>query len=154
MINARSETVATKPAYRHPFKNRRCLIPADGFYQWKKTNAGERPYFITRPDGEPFAFAGLWDRWTNRKNGEGIDSATILTTKANEFMKPLHDRMPLILEAQDYDQWLDVRANDTAAMRDLLRPYQGNDLIAFPVSAVVNSLRNESSQCVEPLTKR
>jgi putative SOS response-associated peptidase YedK len=145
MINARSESAADKPSFRTPFKNRRCLIPADGFYEWKKLEGRKQPFYITRRDSEPFAFAGLWDQWANRDDGEVIESTTILTTEASEWMKLLQDRMPVILDPKDYGRWLDIRANEPAAVQDL----QGDELVVFTVSSVVNTPRNDSPKCVE-----
>jgi putative SOS response-associated peptidase YedK len=133
-INARAETAAEKPTFRSAFKKRRCLIPADGFYEWQRTKAGKRPYFIRLRDGEPFAFAGLW---------EGETSA-ILTTAANDLMRPIHDRMPVILASEDYERWL---AEPDASV---LRPYAADAMMAYPVSTYVNNAKQEGSECIEP----
>jgi putative SOS response-associated peptidase YedK len=151
LINARAETAATKPSFRSAFKRRRCLIPADGFYEWQKVGTGKQPHFITMQDGKPFAFGGLWEHWQNREDGEVIESATILTTEANDLMRPLHDRMPVILEPKDYGRWLDLQATDSGELQALLVPYGGDDLTAFLVGTLVNNPRNESPRCVEPL---
>ena len=146
MINARAETVAEKPAYRAAFKRRRCLIPADGFYEWTKTDTGKQPYVIRHEDGHPMTFAGLWE-----ENEElGVRSCTILTTAANDYMKPLHHRMPVLLNQDQYELWLDHDAprQDVDA---LMGPYQGDDLVAYPVSRDVNSPRNDAPQNLDPI---
>jgi putative SOS response-associated peptidase YedK len=150
MINARAESTAQKPAFRSPYRRRRCLIPADGFYEWQKLN--KQPFFIGRRDGKPFAFAGLWDHWD--KSGEPIDSFTILTTDANELMRPLHDRMPVILASSTYDRWLDPNVQDTALLQELLKPYPSDELTAHPVSTLVNSPKNETPACAVPLPQK
>jgi putative SOS response-associated peptidase YedK len=149
LINARSETAPTKPAFRHTFRKRRCLIAASGFYEWQKTGAQKQPYYIRTRDGRPFAFAGLWESW---KRGENpVESCTILTTEANDLMRPLHGRMPVILGVKDYDRWLDPAVQDPKDLAPLLVPYHGRDLAAYPVSTRVNSPRNDDARCVEPI---
>lgn len=149
LINARAETVAEKPAFRAAFKRRRCLIPADGFYEWKQLDAKKKqPYYITRPDGGPFAFAGLWEHWTP-PDGSEVESCTIVTTEANEQMEELHDRMPVILDPDNYDRWLNPGVEDRDELVPLLRPDAGA-LRLTPVSTLVNSPRNESAQCIAP----
>jgi putative SOS response-associated peptidase YedK len=149
LINAHSETAPTKPAFRSAFRKRRCLIAASGFYEWQKTGAKKQPYYIRTRDGRPFAFAGLWESW---KRGENpVESCTILTTAANDLMRPLHDRMPVILDVKDYDRWLDPAAQDPKDLAPLLVPYHGGDLAAYPVSTQVNSPRNDDARCVEPI---
>ena len=151
MINARSETVADKPAYRNAFRKRRCLIPADGFYEWQKakqTGGKKQPYFIHMADGQPFAFAGLWESWD--KGGELIESCTILTTQANDLMRPLHDRMPVILDVKNYERWLDPAQQDPKKLEPLLVPYRSEEMAAYPVSTLVNSPRNDDGRCIEP----
>jgi putative SOS response-associated peptidase YedK len=145
MINARSETAPEKPSFRSAFKRRRCLIPADGFYEWKREEGGKQPFYIHMNDGRPFAFAGLWEDWND---GE-IRSCTILTTSANGLVGEVHERMPVILPAGDRDAWLDPEA-ETQELVSLLRPYPGDDLETFPVSRFVNSPRNNDERCVEP----
>lgn len=153
LINARSESVAEKPAFRAAFKRRRCLIPADGFYEWKKLDAKtKQPYHITLPDGGPFAFAGLWEHWTAPDGGE-VESCTIVTTEANEQMEELHDRMPVILSRENYDQWLNPGIQDREALEPLLRSC-GDELRFTAVSTVVNSPRNESAECIAPATRQ
>lgn len=148
MINARSETLATKPAFREAFQQRRCLIPADGFFEWQKQGAKKQPYLIARPDGGLFAFAGLWESWG--RDGLRIESCTIITTTANQVLEPLHDRMPVILPPQDYERWLDPERTNPADLVELLRPCPNDWLVTRPVSSKVNRAGLDSSACVEP----
>lgn len=149
MINARSDTAATKPAFRSAFRQRRCLIPADGFYEWQAEGRIKQPYFIHRRDDEPFAFAGLWESW-HRDGQEPIESCTILTTDANPTLSQLHDRMPVILPEEEYDRWLDPQLREPSLIQPLLAPWAGDDLMLTPVSTLVNSPRNDSPACLEP----
>ena len=149
LINARAETVASRPAFRLAFKERRCLVLADGFYEWHTEGARKQPYHIRLRDGRPFAFAGLWEHWEGEE--AAIDSCTLLTTTPNEVMRPLHDRMPVIVSVAEYDQWLDCRGQDTEHLHEMLRPYPGEDLIAYPVSKRVNNPANETPECLAPL---
>lgn len=149
LINARSETVAEKPSFRTAFKRRRCLIPADGFFEWKKEVKHKQPYLIGVEQDGPFAFAGLWEDW--ERDGEVIESCTILTTTANDLMRPLHERMPVILTAKDYDLWLDPSVQDAAAVLPLLQPYPAGEMFAYPVSTWVNDPKHEDPRCVERL---
>jgi putative SOS response-associated peptidase YedK len=150
LINARGETVATKPSFRSAFKHRRCLVVADGFYEWKKVGKAKQPYHIHLTNNSPFAFAGLWEYWESAE-GESVESCTIVTTTANDVMKPLHDRMPVILGPAHYDRWLDPQHYDREALQTLLVPYPKKGLTAVPVSTFVNRPRNEGPKCVEPL---
>lgn len=149
-INARAEEAATKPAYREALRRRRCLVPADAFYEWQKTGAKTRqPFAIAMKSGEPYAFAGLWERW-QPKDGEALESFTILTTGANELMKQIHDRMPIILEPKDYDRWLE--AGDPARPpQDLLRPLAAEKMQAWPVSARVGNVRSDDAELLNPV---
>jgi putative SOS response-associated peptidase YedK len=147
MINARSETVAEKPSFKKAFKQRRCLIPADGFYEWRKENGGKQPYYIRTQSGRPFAFAGLWESWS--RNGEGIQSCTILTTGANDFLQEIHHRMPVILPPEVYDLWLDPGIREPDQLLPLLAQYPGEDMEAYPVSRRVNSPSNNEPGCIE-----
>lgn len=150
LINARADTIATKPSFRTAFKRRRCLIPADGFYEWKKGEGKtKQPFYIRLKKDYPFAFAGLWEHWEGPDNST-IDSCTIMTTDANETLRPLHDRMPVILHEEDYDRWLDPKTDPTQ-LGELLKPYPPEEMTAFPISTFVNNARNESAQCIEPL---
>jgi len=145
MINARSETAPEKPSFRSAFRRRRCLIPADGFYEWKRESGGKQPYYIHMNDGRPFAFAGLWESW----HDDEVRSCAILTTQANALVGEVHERMPVILPAEDYEAWLDPEA-EREELVSLLRPYPGDDLETFSVSRFVNSPRNNDERCVEP----
>jgi putative SOS response-associated peptidase YedK len=147
MINARSETAAEKPSFRSAFRRRRCLIAADGFYEWKRENGGKQPYYFHMQEGRPFAFAGLWESWD--KGGGALHSCTILTTRANSVLEGIHDRMPVILPSGAYDLWLEPDA-DREQLADLLIPYPGDDLETYPVSRFVNSPRNNDERCIEP----
>ncbi|MCI0400355.1 MAG: SOS response-associated peptidase [Gammaproteobacteria bacterium] len=147
MINARAETVAGKPAFRSAFKRRRCLVPADGFYEWAKQGKVKRPYYIARRDKEPFAIAGLWETWAVGAH-EPIQSCALVTTDANSSISKLHDRMPVILKPTDYATWLDPEHCDTDQLRSLLRPLTGISLTAYPVSTRVNSPRNDDAECI------
>lgn len=147
MINARAETVASKPAYRTPFRHRRCLIPADGFYEWHAED-GKQPYYIHRKNNIPLTFAGLWEYW-NDDEGNHIESCTIIVCEANSLMSPIHQRMPVILKPDVFDNWL--KSNDTDYLQSLLIPYQENDLEMYPVSRAVNSPKNDRPDLVDQL---
>jgi putative SOS response-associated peptidase YedK len=148
MINARGETLAEKPAFRVALARRRCLIPSDGFYEWKATGKSKQPFFIHPTDGRPFCFGGLWERWTDPAAEAAIDSATIITVSPNSAVKEIHDRMPLIIAPADYGRWLN---KDTPAdeVQSLLRPFAG-DLEMWPVSSRVNSPVNKGAELAEP----
>lgn len=150
-INARAETVDTKPAFRHPFKYHRCLIPADGFYEWHEAGGIKRPHHIGRQDGAPFAMAGLWDIW-NGPEGEVL-SCSIIVTEANQFMKPLHERMPVILDAKDYDAWLDPENHDIAGLKKLLVPAPEGLLTEWEVGRELNNPRHEGAGCALPVER-
>lgn len=148
MINARAETVAQKPAFRYAFQRRRCLIPADGFYEWKEEERGRKqPYFIRLKNNEPMAFAGLWEHWEGEE--EMIDSCSIIVTAANPFMAAIHDRMPVILPELHYDAWLDPDNHQPQSLLSLLQPVPGDELEAYPVSRAVNNPRNEGKGLLE-----
>ena len=153
MINARGETVAEKPSFRSAFKKRRCLVLADGFYEWKKEADGKQPYYITRADNEPFCMAGLWENWKDKNDPEAkwIQSCTVITTEANEIMTPLHHRMPVIFDSEQYATWLDTSFEDREALEATLVPYPSEELKVTPVSKFVNKATNESPECVVPL---
>ena len=144
-INARAETVAEKPTYREAFKRKRCLIPTTGFYEWVPEGGQKIPHHIRLAEGGLFAFAGLWDHWD--KEGEGFDSCSIIVTSANQTMQPIHDRMPVILNASQCNTWLNTRHYNRAQLEALLVPYSGS-LEAYPVSRYVNSPRHDDPQCV------
>ena len=150
MINARADTLATKPPYRAPYKQRRCLIAADGFYEWKKTGSAKQPYFIRLRGGQPFAFAGLWDHW--EVEGEAlIESCTIITCDANQLVAGIHDRMPVILPPKLYDSWMNPKQTYMDALSDLLKPYPDLLMEAWPVSRGVNSPKNNTADLLEPV---
>ena len=153
MINARAETVAEKPAFRSAFHDRRCLIMADGFYEWKHDGGAKHPYYIVRKDRSPFAFAGLWERWGPPEGGELVESCTIITTQANELVAEFHGRMPVILDPVDFDLWLATGVTDPQSLLGLLKPYPAEKMEAFPVSSVVNSPGHETDECVQPIEK-
>jgi putative SOS response-associated peptidase YedK len=150
LINARAETVAEKPAFRSAFKKRRCLILADGFYEWKTQDGEKQPFYFRWENGEPFAFAGLWEHW-EKGEGEPIESCTILTTEANELMRPIHDRMPVILEPKNYEQWLDPEAKKIELLQSFLQPYPSEEMTAYPVSTKVNNPKNDRPECIQPI---
>jgi putative SOS response-associated peptidase YedK len=152
LINARADTIATKPAFRAALKKKRCLIPADGFYEWKAIPGQKvkQPYLISVRDVPAFAFAGLWEHWTNPE-GTRVDSCTIITTDANELMQQVHNRMPVILDPADYGRWLDRDQQDPKGVIDLLNPFPADKMQLVPVSTLVNSPRNEKPECVQPL---
>jgi len=150
MINARAETAAEKPAFRTAFRRRRCLVVADGFYEWRRSGTHKQPYYISRPDHGPLAFAGLWERW-QAESGDAVESCTILTTAANPVLAAIHDRMPVILAKADHEAWLDPEACDLEHLRGLLIPRPDRELRTAPVSTHVNSPRHDDPQCIEPL---
>lgn len=146
MINARSETAATLPAFRDAFKARRCIVPADGFYEWQKIGKTQQPFCFEVNDGELFAFAGLWERWKDA-NGKALETCSILTTTPNSVTSTVHDRMPVILDPGNYDVWLDPGFADATALSDLLKPYDARRMRSYPVSARVNSVVNDDVEC-------
>jgi putative SOS response-associated peptidase YedK len=148
MINARSETAATAPAFREPLKQRRCLIPADGFYEWKKLGKAKQPYCFTLRDESIFAFAGLWDRWKG-PDGNALETCSILTTSPNELTAAVHDRMPAILLPQNYELWLDPGFEDLREIREMLQPFPAALMKSYPVSTRVNAVKNDDPQCAE-----
>ncbi len=150
MINARAETVATKPAYRTAFRQRRCLVPASGFFEWERTARGRQPYAVRLKDTDLFAFAGLWEYWEGEQ-GKTIESCTIVVTDANELLRPIHDRMPVILDPDNYDAWLGHETADTEHLLSLLRPYPAKQMTLYPVSKRVNSPKDDESKCIEPV---
>jgi putative SOS response-associated peptidase YedK len=147
MINARSESLAERPAFRHAFRRRRCLIPADGYYEWLKQGTRRQPYYIHRGDDRPFAFAGLWDVW--RGTEPPLRSCTIITTEANELTRSIHDRMPVILDEQHYASWLDPGFRDCEQLAAMLQPFANELLRVDPVSTYVNNARHEGPQCIQ-----
>ena len=150
LINARSETVAEKSAFLEAFKTRRCLIPADGFFEWQKQAPRKQPYFIRLRDAEALALAGLWQSW-RAPDRTTIESCTILTTAANDLMQPIHNRMPVIVDPADYQLWLDTAAAKPQLLRKLFTPFPADKMTAYPVSTVVNNPRNNTPQCLQPI---
>jgi putative SOS response-associated peptidase YedK len=151
MINARSESVAEKPSFRNAFKKRRCLILADGFYEWKGEKGAKQPVFITLPNKKPFAFAGLWETWNN-KGAEKVPykSCTIITTQASQSIRSIHHRMPVILKAEAYDNWLEPKNQNTSKLQDILKKEIHTEFINYPVSKQVNSVHNNDPSCLNP----
>jgi putative SOS response-associated peptidase YedK len=146
LINARAETIAEKPSFRTAYKYRRCLIPADGFYEWQKVKSGpKQPFYFTLRDNGLFAFAGLWESWND------IETFTILTTSANTLLQTIHDRMPVILNPEDYDRWIDPTIQDGQQLSDLLCPFPDESMQAIPVSTRVNAAVVDDAQCIAPL---
>ena len=153
MINARSETIAEKPSFRNAFKKRRCLILADGFYEWKGEKGQKQPMFITLPDGRPFAFAGLWETW-NRKSGSDstYKSCTIITTEASESFSEIHHRMPVILKSEIYESWLDPQNDNLNELKNILENETIKELVSRPVSKQVNSASHNNPSCIDPIS--
>lgn len=152
MINARAETITEKPSFREAFRQRRCVIPASGFYEWQKMEKGaKQPYYFYLKDKEVFGFAGLWEEWLDKTNGELFETCTIITTGANEVLKPVHERMPVILKADNYDQWLDPKENDTDKLQKLLISYPAKEMASYPVSRGVNITSSNSAELILPV---
>ena len=148
MINARAETIAEKPSFRQAFSRHRCLVVADGFYEWKSEGGKKRPYYIHRADGKPFGMAGLYNRWTS-PDGVQICTSTIITTEANETLKPIHDRMPVIMQPGTYDLWLDPSVREKDKLLPVLNPCPDKDLELYEVSMKVNAPKNDSKELIE-----
>jgi putative SOS response-associated peptidase YedK len=153
MINARSETAASKPAFRQPMRRQRCLIPADGFYEWQKRGNGKQPMRIVMKDRSLFSMAGLYESWVG-PDGRKVNTCTILTTEPNELMAPIHDRMPVILRKEDEDLWLDRTTEEPAHILPLLRPYPSSELMAYPVDPAVGNVKNDGAELITPLPLR
>ena len=151
MINARSESIAEKPSFRNAFKKRRCLILADGFYEWKGEKGRKQPMFITLPDHKPFAFAGLWETWNTDDQDSSYKSCTIITTPASESVRDIHHRMPVILKPQVYEPWLDPGNQNVVELGKMLKNEIVTGLVSYPVSKQVNSTRNNDPSCIEPI---
>jgi putative SOS response-associated peptidase YedK len=150
-INARADSVATKPAYRAAFKRRRLLLVADGFYEWEKVDKKTKiPHLIQKADGQPFAMAGIWEKWTDPETGQEIQSCSVITTEGNELMKPIHDRMPVILPPEAWDRWLDPENEDTAALQELLVPFPAEQMRERKVSKRVGDVKNKDAAVQEP----
>jgi putative SOS response-associated peptidase YedK len=142
--------VTEKPSFREAFRRRRCIIPADGFYEWRRTGAGKRPFYFHLRDDSPFGFAGLWERWEGEDRV--IESCAILTTEANELLKPVHDRMPVILHPESYELWLDQDAGKQSLLQELLRPFPASEMAAYAVSTAVNNPASQGEVLVKPQT--
>lgn len=151
LINARAETIAEKPSFRVAYKRRRCLILADGFFEWKQTDGrGKTPMYIRMISGKPFAFAGLWDIWSS-PDGSEIRSCTIITTQPNKLMESIHNRMPVILPPAAYSDWLDPAERQPDSLKRWLLPFPPEEMEAFAVSRVVNSPQNDVPECITPV---
>ncbi|HEX9962022.1 MAG TPA: SOS response-associated peptidase [Pyrinomonadaceae bacterium] len=152
MINARAETLSEKPSFRDAFKKRRCIIPASGFYEWRKKGSGaKQPFYFYLKDKEVFGFAGLREEWLDKESGELLETCTIITTEANDVLKPVHDRMPVILKSQNYDEWLDPKENNTERLQKLLAPYPAGKMSSHAVGTSVNIPDMDSAELIEPL---
>jgi putative SOS response-associated peptidase YedK len=149
-INAKSETAASKPAFRDPLKFRRCLIPADGFYEWARTANGKQPFCFEVSEGELFAFAGLWDGWKD-PSGNWVKTCSVLTTIPNAVTSAVHDRMPVILDPDSYDLWLDPGMQNVAAISELLKPYDARLMRSYPISSRINHVANDDEDCSRPV---
>lgn len=148
MINARAETLTVKPAFRNLIARKRCIIPADSFYEWKQTANGKQPVRILMRSGEPFAFAGLFDTWT-RQDGQKLHTCTIITTRPNELVRDIHDRMPVILRGPEHEAiWLDREVCDPELLQSLLVPYDASQMRSYPVSPIVGNPKNDVSECI------
>ncbi|MCA9941530.1 MAG: SOS response-associated peptidase [Anaerolineales bacterium] len=148
MINARAETVAEKPSFRAAFRYRRCLVPASGFYEWRKLNGKKQPMYIMARDGGVWGIAGIWERWI-ASDGSEVESCAILTTEPNELLRPIHNRMPLIIPPEQYTAWLDPHSQRPDMVQPLLQPYPAANMSAYPVSTLVNSPFNDSPDCIQ-----
>jgi putative SOS response-associated peptidase YedK len=151
-INARMETADKLPLFRASFKSKRCLIAADGFYEWKQIESGKIPHYITLPGGDLFAFAGLWDAWKPQEDGDLVYTCTLLTTEPNDFMARIHNRMPVILAPENYGEWLDPEYHDVEGLKRLARPWRG-DMKAWPVDKMVNSPNNDNMSLIKPVSE-
>lgn len=150
MINARAESVAEKPSFRDAFRRRRCLVLADGWYEWQAAAGGKQPWYIRRTDARPFAFAGLWERWKDPADGAMLESCAIVTTDASDSIRRIHERMPVVLADEDWDRWLDPACTDAGKLQELLRPYDPKALEAWPVSRQVNAPKNQGPELIAP----
>jgi putative SOS response-associated peptidase YedK len=150
-INARAETVGSKPAFKDSFERRRCVIPADGFYEWEKMESGGKlPHYLFRRDEAPLVLAGLWASWRDEQ-GDRITSCTVITTAPNDLVAPIHDRMPAVLTEDAWDRWLDPDFGDLEVLRSMLKPFDPKSMAEYPVSTLVNKVANNYSECIEPL---
>lgn len=150
-INARAETASDKPMFRDAFVSKRCLIPLDGFYEWERKEKGKLPHFIKHADGSPLVAAGLWSSWKDRESDERVLTCTILTGKPNDLVAPIHDRMPCLLPRESWEPWLDRDNNDVDLLNGLLGVYPSDTMVEYPVSTLVNNVRNDAPELVERL---
>ena len=154
LINARGETVAEKPSFRSAYESRRCLVPVDGFYEWRTEGGKKQPFRIGFREGKPFAFAGLWESWTVpeglKDTGDTVETFTIVTTNANPKLVPIHHRMPVIVDPTDYELWLEGGSDEANAV---IKPFSQDDMAFYRVSTRVNNVRNDDEACVEPLKR-
>jgi putative SOS response-associated peptidase YedK len=148
LLNARAETVADKPSFGPALRCRRCLVLADGFFEWQSLKGKKQPYYFRLRDGRPFAFAGLWERWSRGEHGP-VESCTLITTEANDLVRPLHERMPVILPPDAWEVWLDPAVQLPERLQPLLRPYRAEEMVAYPVSMRVNSPHNDDARCIQ-----
>jgi putative SOS response-associated peptidase YedK len=152
LINARAETLTEKPSFREAFKSHRCIIPASGFYEWQKKGTGaKQPFYFYLNDKEVFGFAGLYEEWLDKQTGELLETCTIITTEANEVLKPVHERMPVILRAENYDEWLDSKGKNTDKLQKLLVPYSADEMDSHAVSKSVNVPDTDSDELIKPM---
>jgi putative SOS response-associated peptidase YedK len=147
MINARAETVAAKPGFKQAFAKRRCIVVADGFYEWQHAGKAKVPHFVHFKNERPMGFAGLYERWKS-PDGKALDTCAIITTSANALMRPIHDRMPVIIGRKDYGAWLDPDAKDSQQLLELLQPFDPDKMVSYPVSQLVNLPKNDSPECI------
>lgn len=150
LANARAEGIAGKPAFRHAVRKKRCLVPASGFYEWQSIGRAKQPWFFARRDGQPFLFAGLWERWRGA-DGVDLETCSLITTEANDLLRPIHHRMPVILSGTEVGAWLDPHIEDPDRLTPLLRPHPAADMTAHPVSPRVNSVMNDGPECLDPV---
>ncbi len=151
MINARAETLLSKPSFKSPFQKRRCIILTDGFYEWKGTGKGKEPFFVRLKSRAPFGFAGLWDKWTDKQTGQEILSSTIITTDANALIAEVHNRMPVILNPDHYKIWLSEKEVPDSTLTHCLKPVSAQEMEIFRISTLVNNPRNDSEECIMPI---
>jgi putative SOS response-associated peptidase YedK len=155
LINARAETLSEKPSFKNAFRARRCIIPASGFYEWAKKGASaKQPFYFYLKEKDVFGFAGLWEEWLDKESGELVETCTIITTEANEVLEPVHDRMPVILKAENYDEWLDEKLKDTARLQNLLAPYPAEEMASHAVGKAVNSPGYDSAELIKQLNSK
>ena len=152
MINARAETLIHKPSFSKPFKTQRCLVVADGFFEWQKNLGKKIPFYIHLRSKKPFGFAGLYDTWESPE-GESITTCTIITTTPNELIAPMHDRMPVILRPEAREIWLDKEISEPEKLLTLLNPYKASEMVAYEVSPLCNSVKNNIPDCIKPIVK-